>query len=688
MDIVKLIHLWNLVMKSSSRIHQKLGVTVFGLRSIQHTLISVLKLFLVFTITTALDSACDYSGTVSQDAAVDGDEQADGVSDAGTDAGTDGSTGDDGGGTVASVVLYFSDLTDGPVSGWEGSSTKGAAVSIWGRNFGAERGASFVTVGGVDLTSDSDYAEWGATDNPTVPLGMQRITFWLNSDMLTGGSYPNTTITVTTPSGTSSSISFHTRTLGNNHIYFVDNANGSASGDGLSLATAKRYLYWFRENAVAGDILYVKGSGIKYTDHDNDSENYMFAYGGLFTFSKLYSGKNFHNGRAGQSITVSAYPGDDVQLEAIGDDTTYPSQVVKWIYTSLEYWTFSKFTINAHYPINDIDDVSPPYSSSSSNLRFINLDITTPYYDNTRNSGHVSSGQGMVISGGKGSDHLYVLGCYLHDISMDYRGQPPFDPDGYRSYFMYFNGYGVFDELELGWNEMAWVNSRGVQFFGHHGDDRMNHVRVHDNWIHDTGRQNLVFGGEGGANDYSFIQDAYIYNNILSNGGEADVVLQMGGSYGNGKYGGNYYVYNNVLDASNNVDYPSIHIGKELDSLTMKNNIILGTTNTWDYYTYFPDTYEEFISDLTPDASNNLYYGAGASKKPDWDSSALDDVTPQFINETPGSFLEWQLEQTSPAVDAGASLSTVATDFLGVPRPQGSAYDIGAYEYLENETGH
>jgi len=39
-------------------------------------------------------------------------------------------------GKVASTpVLFFSNLTDGPISGWEGSNTKGAAVSVWGLNF-------------------------------------------------------------------------------------------------------------------------------------------------------------------------------------------------------------------------------------------------------------------------------------------------------------------------------------------------------------------------------------------------------------------------------------------------------------------------------------------------------------------------------------------------------------------------
>src|SRR3989339_665831 len=94
-------------------------------------------------------------------------------------------------------VLFFSDLTDGVISGgrWGGAQEgKGAAVSVWARNCGTSRGSSYVTVGGVNLTDDSDYAEWGATTNPITAAGLQRITFWLNSNMQTGSG----TIKITT----------------------------------------------------------------------------------------------------------------------------------------------------------------------------------------------------------------------------------------------------------------------------------------------------------------------------------------------------------------------------------------------------------------------------------------------------------------------------------------------------------
>jgi parallel beta-helix repeat protein len=52
---------------------------------------------------------------------------------------------------------------------------------------------------------------------------------------------------------------------------------------------------------------------------------------------------------------------------------------------------------------------------------------------------------------------------------------------------------------------------------------------------------------------------------------------------------------------------------------------------------------------------------------------------PSFVNAAAGNF---QVNAGSPAIDAGATISQVQTDYAGVLRPQGGAYDIGAYEYV------
>jgi hypothetical protein len=42
---------------------------------------------------------------------------------------------------------------------------------------------------------------------------------------------------------------------------------------------------------------------------------------------------------------------------------------------------------------------------------------------------------------------------------------------------------------------------------------------------------------------------------------------------------------------------------------------------------------------------------------------------------------DFRLKHGSPAIDAGVPIPEVTTDIEGKPRPAGSGYDIGPYEY-------
>jgi hypothetical protein len=56
--------------------------------------------------------------------------------------------------------------------------------------------------------------------------------------------------------------------------------------------------------------------------------------------------------------------------------------------------------------------------------------------------------------------------------------------------------------------------------------------------------------------------------------------------------------------------------------------------------------------------------------------SAISGSDPVFV----ANYTDLQLQATSPARDAGATLGEVTDDYVGTLRPQGSGYDIGAYE--------
>jgi parallel beta-helix repeat protein len=78
---------------------------------------------------------------------------------------------------------------------------------------------------------------------------------------------------------------------------------------------------------------------------------------------------------------------------------------------------------------------------------------------------------------------------------------------------------------------------------------------------------------------------------------------------------------------------------------------------------------------------NNLTYGNGYTILDAGSGTAMSNnmmTDPQFVNSLANDF---RLQSSSPAINAGVTLTEVTTDFNGVARPQYGAYDIGAYEF-------
>jgi hypothetical protein len=84
--------------------------------------------------------------------------------------------------------------------------------------------------------------------------------------------------------------------------------------------------------------------------------------------------------------------------------------------------------------------------------------------------------------------------------------------------------------------------------------------------------------------------------------------------------------------------------------------------------------------------STNVGYDCSGSCTPTVDHNLCDRAgtgcqlvgDPRLANLSSG---DAHLLAGSPAIDKGLPVSQVTTDFAGVARPQGSAYDIGAYEF-------
>jgi len=349
----------------------------------------------------------------------------------------------------ATPKIFFSDLTDGTVTGWNGGATKGAAVSVWGYNFGSSRGTSYVTVGGVNLTSSSDYAEWGATTNPITANGQQRITFWLKPGMSLG----DTTITVTTAEGTSNSIPFYTRNTGN--IYFVNGDSGDDSNTGLN-DTSQQWKTFEKARTImgAGDAVYIQHVADVYDTASvtgTQWRDYVLEFA---------DGDNKPNGTANNSVAWVAYPGDRVVIGR-GLDSDNTEGFVYFLNegnNQTNYNTFSKFEVKSYKYTFNLG--SGPHDSLFINhMRIVGCDLTTT--DHTGTSGH-----GIDIRGN--ADKFSLLGNYMH-----HNGRVDGnDQSAEKGKSIYFAGEGDITIADVGWNDFVYDRAHS-QFYGHHSDDNL-----------------------------------------------------------------------------------------------------------------------------------------------------------------------------------------------------------------------
>ena len=145
--------------------------------------------------------------------------------------------------------------------------------------------------------------------------------------------------------------------------------------------------------------------------------------------------------------------------------------------------------------------------------------------------------------------------------------------------------------------------------------------------------------------------------------------------------GSNYNVLsNNTVFAS----YRGIVLGGEntgsgaptVDYNTITNNIVYGMTS------YGFNASGIFGSHNV--TSNNLTYNNGTNYSRTYTNHTNDIMSdPLFVNYKSDGTGDYQLQPASPCVNAGTSLGAPENDFLHVTRPQGSAVDCGAYEFLQ-----
>jgi hypothetical protein len=544
---------------------------------------------------------------------------------------------------AAGPVLFFSDLTWGPKTGWEGSATKGAAVTIWGKNFGSATATSKVTVNGADIisTNTSYIAEWGAIGPAR---GLERITFWVPSSAADGSG----TISVTVNGATSNTLPF---SVAAGTIYFISVNNGNNIYNGLYSTNTSGSNGPFKD-------LYMFNPGLdSYHDFSNrnpsgDGQYIAYVRGGTYTSEDVDSAAIAFRGPYGAPTKQKAligYPGETVIV-----DTAGLSRGVAWYasydpYGKVSYLTFSKITAkNGGAPMGVFGD----YNRIVGCTFYDYLEYAQTGIVQVTNSQHTSLyGNYLYHSGNDAMKH----GFY---IKTEYTGQT----SGDRST----------QYTDIGWNEFydfgASDHHGGIIFVSKSGDSEIAgyptaYTYIHDNYFHDNDME-CLYVGDGVA-----IGDVFFYNNICANGTSSN----GGMTFYNGT--NNAYVYNNTFYQVAGTSGAEFWGTGSTTNVIMRNNIFYATPDT-------PFVNWEGSTGAMLNSANDLYYSSTGASAPSGSGITVTNAqtgNPLFV--TAGS--DFSLQAGSPAIDHGTSAvsATVTKDYDGIARPQNSVYDIGAYEY-------
>jgi Kelch motif protein/galactose oxidase-like protein len=199
------------------------------------------------------------------------------------------------------------------------------------------------------------------------------------------------------------------------------------------------------------------------------------------------------------------------------------------------------------------------------------------------------------------------------------------------------------------------------------------------NYIHDNG----VWGSNLDHGLYLCGDDELVINNVIV--GNAAIGLQIAGY----TTVANMKVYNNVMAYNGR---SGIVLWKNVSGVDIKNNIIY--RNGQSDIRAGISSWEAHGSGVVIDKNIVLGNTGGNYNLPDNPPSPDDNYSdyqytlgttiesePLFVNSNPEGF-DAHLQSGSPAIDAGLNLSSFFTvDKEGTARPQGAAWDIGAYEF-------
>ena len=536
---------------------------------------------------------------------------------------------------IDTPILFFSDITSGPKTGNSDNSLSqvsgqnGAIVTIWGRHL--ENAKVFCN----SVEAACYYFRGNATQPADLNTyhQMQMISFQISHLAQDGAGE----IYVELDGNRSNSLPF---TVRSGTIYFVktngndDTGNGSWSQPWQTIPKAV--------NTIApGDIAYIC-DGVNQTTETDASAAVNLSTDGM----------------TGNPKALVVYPGATSRVGNISIERAF------YLYN----WNDDRFSAHwviARFHITTGQIGAPAYTG----FRVIGNYITAP------------NGDGMDGAINVEGNDVYVLGNELVQVGSINCSK--------LYHAIYGKGYRKDDppraakesNREIGWNYVHDCNTnRAINIYSEQNNSAfIERHSVHDNVI-------LNQRGDGIMLGYYVVGDNWIYNNLIIRAG-------LGPEWPDGE---SYHTGIRINTGHENVSQTVVHCyhntlygcGWSGAVLTGENGHVLISPESMTLHTtvHFSNniicsTGQPFVAEesamLAAADYRNCWSGAGNA--PGWDTGATNS-NPQFIDAVTNNF---HLKAGSPCIDAGLNVSTVVKrDILGVPRPQGSSYDLGAYEYV------
>lgn len=557
-------------------------------------------------------------------------------------------------------AIFFSDLDSGPNSGGESvNGFSGSYVTLYGSFFGGAQGTSTVTWNGENCLrvapAMGSYPGWGAPY-----LWYQKIVVQLGSTCSAGtGNF-----VVTVNGKASNGLPFTVR-AGN---IFCVSTSGNDGNTGKFPNQCWATMPKAKNAMAAGDVTYVQ-NGVKQTATDDFDANLAVE----------------SNGTAGNPIALVAYPG---AAAAIGSETGTVSYALRTPNIGgFHFWTIAGFMIRS-------SNIGVEISGDSSDFRIVAMDASCP--------NAVGFFQGGCMDTALGTTNMTFLGNYDHDNAQVSSASGSATKGFHNMYFTTDSNHVVaawnLIDGDTGQNRCngGQCNAcRGIQFHsspagGGGPNDPTGHdqfdLHVHDNVIQNTHCDGINFAtvdpSRGTVEAYNNVIH-HVGTGVLTGDTSSYACIYFPGILNNGPAPtGTAHVYNNTcydFGAPADGESGGLSILAGGFSVDFRNNVVHALSGQ----SYISPNGAVDTSVYL--GSNNLFFGNGSP--PAFLTSSVNS-DPLFLDVLLGNF---HLRSASPAKDAGVAVAGagifnpwngIPEDSHGVLRPQGSAFDIGAFEFF------